>query len=74
MEISLNSGWGIVGTRQGVLQPAVQVNRVAEQFAQGDVTSARMVDLMTSEHSYAANARVIRSQDETVGYLLDVKR
>ncbi len=70
----MSSGWGIVGTRQRMSRLAEGVNKNAEEIAKGDVTSARMVDLMKSEHSFAANARVMRAGDEMVGYLLDVKR
>lgn len=74
MEISSNSGWGIVGTRSAMTRSVERAYEALEALQQGDVTSARMVDLMTSEHSFAANARVIRAEDEQVGFLLNVKR
>jgi len=50
------------------------VDQAARGIAGGEVTSARMVDLIKGERMFDANASVVRTKDEMVGTLLNVRR
>ncbi|MDQ8201989.1 hypothetical protein [Pelagicoccus sp. SDUM812003] len=60
--------------RQGMQRAERKLGEAASAISQGDITSSRMVDLIVSEKMYAANASVIRTKDQMLGMLIDVKR
>ena len=59
---------------EGARLAKAKFEKAAEKIVQGEVTSSRMVELIESERMFEANLAVIRTQDEMVGSLLDVRR
>lgn len=60
--------------REGMDRGERRLNKAAHSIARGDLSPGPMVDLLISERSYAANAKVLRAADQMLGTLLDVKR
>lgn len=59
---------------EGMRRATRLVEEAARGIAGGEVTSARMVDMIKGERMFEANASVMRTQDEMIGTLLNVKR
>jgi|GEM_PF-3245486 len=59
---------------QGMKRASNGMAETAKGIAGGDVTSARMVELIEGERMFEANASVVREQSKMVGSLLNVKR
>lgn len=51
-----------------------RLNHAAQGIASGDISSSRMVELIVSERMYQANASVIRTSDQMLGALINVRR
>lgn len=60
--------------REGMDRAERRLERSASKIAQGDLDENSILDLIVSERTYQANAVVVRTQDEMIGSLLDVKR
>lgn len=60
--------------REGMSKGQRKLDKAAAKIAGGDVSVTPMVDMIVAETMYTANATVIRTQDEMLGSLLDVKR
>ena len=71
---STSSFGGLNHPMEGMRRATRLVDEAARGIAGGEVTSARMVDLIKGERMFEANASVVRAQDEMIGALLNVKR
>ena len=60
--------------RNGLSRSEKRLNGAAREIASGDISSSRMVELIVSERMYQANASVIRTSDQMLGALINVKR
>ena len=59
--------------RQGMQRAFAQAGDAAGRIAEGEVTPDNMVDLLEAEALFKANAAVMRSADEMIGWLFDEK-
>ena len=72
MEVSgINLSGGFDRGLQGLQAGLKKVNQAASNIAGGDLDPQNFVDLMVGQRSFEANATVIRSQDELIGFFLD---
>jgi flagellar basal-body rod protein FlgC len=70
---NLETGPGGEGVRVSSLTKDTSSGSIFQGRETSNVDTAReMVGLMTTENAYAANAAVIRADDQTTGYLLDM--
>ena len=77
MKISGVSSGGVAAfdhAKKGMRQAEQRLNKASHAIANGDLSADRMVDLIVSERVYASNAKVVKTQDELVGTLLNVAR
>jgi hypothetical protein len=59
--------------RQGMQRAFAQAGEAAQRISEGDVSPDNMVDLLEAEALAKANAAVIRSADDMIGWLFDEK-
>jgi hypothetical protein len=57
--------------RQGMQRAFAQAGDAAQRIAEGEVTPDNMVDLLEAEALAKANAAVLRSADDMIGWLFD---
>lgn len=72
--VTPNANSALYTAREGMGRAEDKLNEAAGKISQGDISSSRMVDLIVSERMYQANAAVVRTSDEMLGTLIDVKR
>lgn len=59
--------------RQGLQRAFNQAGEAAARIAEGEVTPDNMVDLLEAEALVKANAAVLRTADDMIGWLFDEK-
>ncbi|MBC2607675.1 flagellar basal body rod C-terminal domain-containing protein [Pelagicoccus albus] len=60
--------------KEGMDRGSRKLNNAAAKIASGDISPNNIVELACAETMYSANAKVIHTEDEMLGTLLDVKR
>jgi len=55
----------------GMKRASTSANNAAIKIAGGDLDPRSFVELMGAQYTFAANAKVMKVMDETVGTLLD---
>lgn len=58
---------------EGASLSAERMNKVAQQLSAGEITPANMVGLKEQAALYAINMKLIKTADETVGQLLNLR-
>lgn len=59
--------------KQGMQRAFAQAGEAAARIADGEVTPDNMVGLLEAETLVAANAAVLRTADDMIGWLFDEK-
>jgi len=59
--------------RQGMQRAFAQAAESAERIAEGEVTADNMIGLLEAEALAKANAAVLRTADDMIGWLFDEK-
>jgi hypothetical protein len=59
--------------RQGMQRAFAQAGEAAQRISEGDVSPDNMVDLLEAESLAKANAAVLRTADDMIGWLFDEK-
>lgn len=59
--------------RQGMQRAFAQAGEAAARISEGEVTPDNMVSLLESEALVKANAAVLRTADDMIGWLFDEK-
>jgi hypothetical protein len=57
--------------RQGMQRAFAQAGDAAQRISEGEVTPDNMIDLLEAEALAKANAAVLRSADNMIGWLFD---
>lgn len=58
---------------RGINRAVEQINKAGQKIAEGDVSADNMVDMISSEKLMKASTVALRTQDEVIGSLLNVK-
>jgi flagellar hook protein FlgE len=61
------------GSLKGMNRAVETANRAAEKISNGEINAENMVDLMQSEKMMKASAAALRTQDEVIGTLLNIR-
>lgn len=74
MQINNSQGATFAHAVQGMQRSSNEVVQASERIAQNGAADAEAaVNLIAGEKSYTANARVLETQSDMVGTLLDIK-